>query len=174
MDIFTSEQFEMLLPLAAVWAEEQERMILLSGVPLTESQVEDARQIGVLHPDRVRLLRVPQIPVPTHPALATAAQVTGLISPAGWGVAFRYGIFIRNDCWTCRELVAHELVHVVQYERLGGFEEFLRPYLTECLTPPGYPHGPMEQEAITKAAELCKPPLIIQNEYKSNTPSTSC
>src|SRR5215469_2854867 len=156
MDFFTIQQFETLMPLASAWAAEQERIILSSGVPLTDSQLEDARQIGVLHPERVRLLRVPQIPAPTDPALAAAAEVTGLISPAGWGIAFRYGIFIRNDCWTHRELVAHELVHVAQYERLGGFEEFLRPYVTECLTPPGYPHGPMEQEAITKAAKLCR------------------
>ena len=42
-----------------------------------------------------------------------------------------------------------------QYERLGGFEGFLRPYLLECITPPGYPYGPMEQEAVATAAKLC-------------------
>ena len=50
--------------------------------------------------------------------------------------------------------MAHELVHTTQYERLGGIEAFLRPYLLECLSAPGYPHGPMEQEAITTAARL--------------------
>ena len=155
MSIITPQQFEMLLPLAVAWAAEQERIILKSGVSLIEPQLADARQVGVLSPERVRLLRVTQIPVPKHPALAAAAAATSLISPSTGGLTLRYGIFIRTDCWGQRLLVAHELVHVTQYERLGGFEAFLRPYLTECITPPGYPNGPMEQEAITKSEELC-------------------
>ena len=70
------------------------------------------------------------------------------------GLTLRYGIFIRADRWGRRLLVAHELVHTAQYERLGGFEAFLRPYLIECLTPPGYPNGPMEREAITTSEKL--------------------
>jgi hypothetical protein len=155
MSIITPQQFEMLLPLAAAWAAEQERSILQSGVPLIELQLADARQIGVLFPERVRLLRVAKIPTPKHPALATAAAATGLISPSTEGMTLRYGIFIRTDCWGRRLLAAHELVHVMQYERFGGFEAFLRPYLMECITPPGYPNGPMEREAITKSEKLC-------------------
>jgi hypothetical protein len=145
----------MLLPLAAAWAAEQERIILRSGVPLTHAQLADAGQVGVLFPERVRLLRLAEVPVPTHPALAAAAAATGLISPSTGGLTLRYGIFVRTDCWGQRLLIAHELVHVTQYERVGGFEAFLRPYLTECITPPGYPSGPMEREAITKSEKLC-------------------
>ena len=155
MNIITPQQFEVLLPLAAAWAAEQERSILQSGVPLTEPQLADAKQIGVQFPERVRLLRVTQIPVPKHPALAAAAAATGLISPSTAGMTLRYGIFIRTDCWGQRLLVAHELVHVTQYERVGRFEAFLRPYLMECLTPPGYPNGPMEREAINMSERLC-------------------
>lgn len=155
MSIITPQQFEVLLPLACAWVAEQERTILQSGVALTESQFADARRVGVTQPERVRLLRVAQIPSPTHPGLAAAATATGLISPSTQGMTFRYGIFIRADYWGQRPLVMHELVHTMQYERLGGFEGFLRPYLLECLTPPGYPHGPMEQEAVITAAKLC-------------------
>jgi hypothetical protein len=154
MSIITPQQFEALLPHAVAWAEEHERTILQSGVPLTESQLADARQIGVRFPERVRLLRVPQIPTPSHPALAAAAAATGLISTSTGGMTLRYGIFIRTDCWEQRLLVSHELVHVTQYERLGGFDAFLRPYLWECLTK-GYPQGPMEQEAVTTSERLC-------------------
>ena len=101
------------------------------------------------------MLRVPQILPPTHPVLADAATKTGLISPSVKGLTVRYGIFIRADCWDQRPLIVHELIHTAQYERLGGFEAFLRPYLLECITPPGYPCGPMEQEAITTSARLC-------------------
>lgn len=155
MNLITPQQFEMLLPLAAIWAAELERSILQAGVALTESQLADATRLGVVHPERVRLLRVVQIPTPNHPALAAAAAATGLISSATAGLTIRYGIFIRTDCWGQRPLVMHELVHTTQYERLGGFEAFLRPYLSECITPPGYPHGPLEQEAITTSARFC-------------------
>jgi len=155
MSIITPQQFEALLPLARAWAEEQEGIILQAGVPLTDAQLTDARQVGVIHPERVRLLRVTQIPAPSHPMLAAAAAATNLISPSTGGMTLRYGIFIRTDCWEQRLLIAHELVHVTQYERLGGFEAFLRPYLLECIIPPGYPHGPMEQEAVTKSGRLC-------------------
>jgi hypothetical protein len=66
-------------------------------------------------------------------------------------MTLRYGIFVRSDCWGDRRLLVHELVHVAQYERLGGFRAFLRQYLQECITP-GYPFGELEQEA--KRAEL--------------------
>ena|ERR1035441_6365270 len=155
MSIITPQQFEMLLPLAGTWAAEQERTILQTGVALTESQLADARRVGVVQPERVRLLRVAPIPAPTHPALAAAAAATGLISSDTAGLTIRYGIFIRADCWGQRHLVVHELVHTSQYERLGGFEAFLRSYLLECITPPDYPYGPMEQEAITTSARLC-------------------
>jgi hypothetical protein len=156
ISMITREQFEILLPLAAAWAAEQERAILQAGVALTESQLADARRVGVVQPERVRLLRVIRIPAPTHPILAAAATATNLISPATAGLTLRYGIFVRADCWGQRLLVMHELVHTSQYERLGGFEAFLRPYLLECITPPGYPYGPMEQEAITTSETLLK------------------
>jgi hypothetical protein len=155
MNIITPERFKMLLPLACAWAAEQERTILQTGVALTESQLTDARQIGVGQPEQVRLLRVTRIPMPTQLELAAVAAAAGLISPATAGLTIRYGIFIRDDCWGQRLLVVHELVHTMQYERLGGIEAFLRPYLLECIAPPGYPNGPMEQEAIRTSVKLC-------------------
>jgi len=122
--------------------------------PLTPAQLTDARKIGVVHPEKVRLLAVPTVPRPEHPTLRAAADATQLISPYTAGLTLRYGIFIRVDCWGDRRLVFHELVHTAQYERLGGVQSFLRQYLFECLTI-GYPAAPLEQEAILKTAEMC-------------------
>jgi hypothetical protein len=147
------QQFEMVLPLACAWAEEQERLILREGSCLSETQTKDARSIGIAHPDRVRLLSVHAIPLPNDPALREAAIATQLISPGTLGLTLRYGIFIRSDYWDDRRLLFHELVHTWQYERLGGFEPFLRQYLHECITI-GYPAAPMEQEAVNMTASL--------------------
>ena len=150
--MITEPEFELLLPLACAWAEEQERIILRDGLPLTPAQAADARRIGVADPNRVRLLNVDHIPVPMNPALRAAANVTRLISPDTAGLTLRYGIFIRSDYWGNRSLVFHELVHTLQYERLGGFQQFLRQYLHECITI-GYPNAPLEQEAISMTAK---------------------
>jgi hypothetical protein len=146
MNIITPEQFELLLPLACSWAEEQEERILAEGVSLTAAEMADARKIGVIHPERVRLLRVPGIPRPSHTALVAAANAIGFISPSTAGLTLRYGTFIRDDCWGERHLVVHELAHTMQYERMGGIGPFLRQYLQECVSI-GYFAAPMEEEA---------------------------
>jgi hypothetical protein len=79
--MITPEEFEALLPLACAWAEEQERLILANGVALTERLMADARRVGVLHPERVRLMVVEEISLPVDARLRTAAEMTGLISP---------------------------------------------------------------------------------------------
>lgn len=148
------DQLQKLLPKAAAWAEQQEACILAAGVALIASQVADARQLGVVHPERVRLLAVRSIPLPDDPELREAALATQLITPATIGLTLRYGIFFRADYHGDCRLIAHELAHTAQYERLGGMRSFLSTYLRECLTPPGYPHGALEQEAISSSARL--------------------
>ncbi len=150
----TLEQFELLLPLACQWAMAQEQRILSQGEPLSNSQIADAHLVGVAYPDRVRLLHVPAIPIPDHPALRAAAEATQLITPQTGGLTLRYGILIRSDCRFRRDMVVHELGHTAQYERFGGFDAFLRKYLFECLTI-GYPEAPMEQQVIALTTRIC-------------------
>lgn len=146
-------QFDKLLPLAVKWATAVEARILQEGIPLTQESLADARAIGLREPERVRLLALARVPMPDNLTLRTAAAAIQFLTPATRGLTLRYGIFIRQDCWGDRRLVAHELVHTAQYERLGGIESFLRQYLLECLQI-GYPAAPLEQEAIAMASQL--------------------
>jgi len=147
-------QFEILLPLAAAWATEQERKILRDGVSLSADEIADARAIVMKEPDRVRLLRVERIPRPTPPQLRAACDAIHFLTPATRGLTLGYGIFIRSDCWGDRLLIVHELAHVAQYERLGGILPFLRKYLFECLTV-GYAAAPLELEATAVTVRVC-------------------
>jgi hypothetical protein len=147
-------QFEMLLPLAATWATEQEQKIVRDGVPLSEKEITDARAMGVQSPNQVRLLQVETIPRPSQPQLRAACDAIDFLTPATRGLTLGYGIFIRSDCSGDRLLVVHELAHVAQYERLGGLLPFLRRYLFECLTV-GYAAAPLELEAIAVTARVC-------------------
>jgi len=148
------DQFHRLFPLACSWAKEQERLILQNGVKLDDDHIRYAEQVGVIQPEKVRLLKVERIPRPENIELRVAAEATKLLSPNVNGMTFRYGIYIQDRSWGEPELVVHELVHTRQYEQLGGFEPFLQKYLTECLTI-GYPENPMEQEAIRITEEIC-------------------
>ncbi|CAN5602078.1 hypothetical protein BH20VER3_BH20VER3_18870 [soil metagenome] len=148
-------QFEKLIPLAARWAENLEKRILRGGVPLSEVESADAKALGVRHPARVRLLCLASVPTPDDLTLRTAAAAVQFLTPATRGLALRYGIFVRADCWRERGIIAHELAHTEQYERLGGIEPFLQQYLRECLSN-GYPAAPMEQEAIAAVGRLQK------------------
>lgn len=150
---FLIAHFGTLLPLAVKWATAVECRILREGVPLSEQGLSDARVLGVREPDRVRLLALARVPMPRNLTLRAAAAAIQFLTPATCGLTLRYGIFIRSDCWGDRNLVAHELAHTAQYERLGGIEAFLRQYLSECLTI-GYPDAPMEQEAIAAVSRL--------------------
>ena len=147
-----------LLPVVQAWAEKQEIIVLEAGAPLTESQLADARRAGVAHPEKIRIKFAHSIKPPKQLVLGVASQLTHILGPDTAGLTLRYGIFIRNDCQNYRmhrELYLHEFVHVAQYERSGSIAAFLTSYLHECLVP-GYPNGPLEQEAIRQAAKIMR------------------
>jgi hypothetical protein len=150
----TLDQLEQLLALAAQWAAEQERRVLCEGVPLSEVEMADAKAIGVRNPERVRLLRVESVPVPAHPMLRAASASMSFLTAAPRGLALNYGIFLRADHWRERALIAHELAHTAQYQRLGGILPFLQTYIYQCATV-GYRNSPLEMEAAATAARIC-------------------
>lgn len=140
-----------LLPYVIRWIEARDRQILAEGTPLSEQSAADARAIGVANPERIRLLRVPKVPLPAGRLINLAERLAGGPWDHTAGLTARYGIFIREPYWGDRRLIAHELAHTAQYERLGGIAPFLRAYLTECLTS-GYAGAALELEAIAAAA----------------------
>ena len=145
-----SAAVRVILPIACAWAKRQESWILKTGVPLSEPHREIAKRLGITHPGRIRLSAVPRVP-PLNRLVRIAGQKLGIVSDGTIGMTLRYGIFLREDEWGNLRLLVHELAHVSQYERMGGFYAFLRQYLEECIKP-GYPFGELEMEA--KRAEL--------------------
>jgi hypothetical protein len=86
---------EILLAEACPWATEQQAKILQDGIALSDTQLGDATKIGILRPKKVRLLRVPQIPSPTTPALVLAMKALNSDPNSVRGRTFWYGIYIR-------------------------------------------------------------------------------
>jgi Domain of unknown function (DUF4157) len=143
------EIFKNMLPRAAAWAQSQERFMLKNPASLIlVPQVQDiARRAGVARPEAVRILGVSEIPLPDEADLREAAVGFGLITPGTLGLTIGHGIFVRNEYIKDAKLIAHELKHVAQYERLGSIPAFLQQYLAE-VNQHGYAAAPMEQEAV--------------------------
>jgi Domain of unknown function (DUF4157) len=87
-----------------------------------------------------------EIPLPNDLELRKLALQSDLITPFTRGMTFGHGIVLKDGLYD-RRLIAHELGHVLQYERFGGIEPFLKAYISEVLFPPYYPNGPLEKEA---------------------------
>ena len=130
-------------PATARWAQEQERRILAEGAPLSEEALEFARKLEIEEPEGIRVLEVNVVPMPVPQAVVRLAQKWGLpvVSPAG--MTLGRGIYIVPGY---QSVIPHELVHVEQYQRLGGIEPFIKVYLMECLVH-GYFAAPLEVEA---------------------------
>jgi hypothetical protein len=144
--MITPEEFQRLIPLACRWAELQERVIAQAGRPLNAEELQLARRMGIFRAERIRILAIDEIPAPEQMQLRIAAQQIGLFGSETAGMTLRYGIYVQKDSANDRRLIAHELGHVKQYERMGGFRAFMERYLFECMMM-GYPNTPMEQEA---------------------------
>ena len=154
--MLTREQFEECLRRADLWVREQQAHATREGVPLSQREQEIAVEAGVRDVERVRLMPVAAMPAPDDPLLRDAMEATGFWLHSSAGLTLGHAIFLLQELpqspsstcseqWRDEELIAHELVHVAQVERLG-LQEFLRLYLEQCLSV-GYPNAPLEREA---------------------------
>jgi hypothetical protein len=155
----------LLLPLVlcvAGWVRAREATVLRAGVPLAADELALARTVGVAMPERVRVMPVNVVPMPLPRMLRRLAERFGWLSPHIVGMTLGYGVVLRGDLARDRGLLAHELTHVAQYERLGRFYGFLNRYIRECLWP-GYPHGALEIEA-TRAETTARRRIPVSRE----------
>jgi hypothetical protein len=154
------ETFQYLLPLACQWGKDQEQFILARGAPLGPGHSADAHRVGVQDVSRVRVLVVDRIPLPDHKELAEAARRGDIITEASRAVTIGHGIIVRADCWGDRELIVHQLAHVMQCERCGGIEPYLQGYLSDRQTCANFTIGSFEEEARRIARETCAAEMV--------------
>jgi hypothetical protein len=135
-----------LLPRAIAWAEDRASKAAAVGTPLTASEQEIAREVGVARPELVRVEIVgDSLPMPDDPMLRAAAHHAGLLGPGMVGLTLGYAIFICRAHKT-RRLLSHELRHVHQYEQHGLIAGFLPIYLKQVIEV-GYRDAAFERDA---------------------------
>ncbi|MAE62543.1 MAG: hypothetical protein CMJ49_14445 [Planctomycetaceae bacterium] len=139
-------QRAMLVAEGTRYAEAHERTILAAGGPLSAGELADARRVGVQHPERVRVLVTDVIPYPEDAELRSVMKRYGLPPEMLRGKTLGYGIYLATPAAKSWRLLRHELVHVAQYERLGGVGPFVREYFRQ-LFDSGYGKAALEIEA---------------------------
>lgn len=136
---------------AALWIVRHEALILRCGRPLRERERAFAREIGIRDPGEVRIRVVPRLPSPMGGLFAPLENLFGFRLSRAAGVTLGYGIYVAAEHEDFA-LVAHELVHVRQYEALGGPLPFICRYFHQCLAV-GYLEAPLEVEARRLSGE---------------------
>ena len=136
-----------LVPPAVEFVASSEQQVQARGRPLTTEEQQLARAVGVAQPESVRVLIADPFIAPLDPAFGVEARKLGLGDPAEGGRTLGHAIQIKPQYANARWLLAHELTHVGQFERLGA-TEFVREYLTELLMF-GYGRAPLERAAAS-------------------------
>lgn len=135
------------------WVRRNEKIALRLGRNLNDEELCWAKAYGIEHPEKVRILNVARIPSPVPHWIERICQKMGFPVGNAAGMCMRYGIYVVEKYAHRKSLIAHELVHTQQFERLGGLWSFLRLYLYECMFL-GYRNSPLESEANAKADQV--------------------
>ncbi|WP_341677209.1 DUF4157 domain-containing protein [Niveibacterium sp. SC-1] len=148
---------EKVLPEATELLTISEAEVLASGRALTKEEIQLGLDLGVMLPEQVRVATRERFPMPRDPRIGALAAERGLVfgTPEELARTQGHGILLKPEVAQSREVLAHELVHVAQYEKARFIEDFLRRYLIELLTV-GYTAAPMEQEARALSAKALK------------------
>ena len=106
-----------LFPHVVEWISCLNKQARESGRALTPIEFNLAQTVGVSHPEEVRILSVRKIPLPSHPRVKQLARRVGLLNPGTASLTAGHGVIVRLDCADNLWLLAHEFVHVAQYEQ---------------------------------------------------------
>jgi hypothetical protein len=128
MSFLPLNELPALFPHVVEWISCLDKQAHESGRALTPIEFNLAQTVGVSHPEEVRILSVRRIPLPSHRRVKQLARRVGLLNADTGGLTAVYGVIVRRDCANNLRLLAHEFVHVAQYERLGR-EGFLQEYI---------------------------------------------
>src|SRR3954447_23152219 len=103
---------ELALPIACAWVRREEADILRRGSPLNETQLAEARRIGIAEPERIRVRVVEIIPPRLHPAQRFLAGKFGMTFSNTIGIALGHAIYLQCEHAQSQRLLWHELAHV--------------------------------------------------------------
>ena len=84
-----------LFPHVVDWISSLEKQAQESGRTLNPIEFNLAQTVGVAHPEGVRILSIPRIPLPAHPRVKQLARRVGLLNADAAGLTAGYGVIVR-------------------------------------------------------------------------------
>jgi hypothetical protein len=121
---------EMLTPLTLEWFAQIEKKYLAKGRQLTTEELSIAKVAGITHPDRVRVVVLKNFPFPKNKTLLMETREYGLGSSAEGGRSVGYVVMLKAQHKDERWILARELTHVAQQERMGR-TAYVRRFIVE-------------------------------------------
>lgn len=115
-----------------------------------------ARELGIEKPNEIRFLVADPVPLPAPMWLRKIVEKIGFPAIGVAGLCLRSGLYFQSKRDVRESTVRHELVHTLQYQRLGSMMSFMRRYVFECLAY-GYCSAPLEVEARALSVDVEKP-----------------
>ena len=85
MSFLPLNELPTLFPHVVGWIFYLEKQAQESGRALTPVEFNLAQNVGVAHPEKVRILSVPRIPLPAHPRVKQLARQVGLLNANAGG-----------------------------------------------------------------------------------------
>ena len=138
---------------AAPWAAWHQRRIKKNGRPLNHSELEFAERLGLNNTETIRVHVVERVPNPLYPLLCLVKKCGGSCITKAAGITLGHGIYVSKECEHSAELIAHELVHVAQYQRAESIWAFMVEYIHQCLLV-GYHDADWEKEARKESVRV--------------------
>ncbi|MCP5536586.1 MAG: DUF4157 domain-containing protein [Akkermansiaceae bacterium] len=145
----------MLACVSAPWVIHHQRIIRRDGRALSVGEREIAGQLGVELIDDTYVLAVDVVPNPLRYLSAILEKRSKACISGVDGITLGHGIYVARRVADATGLMAHELVHVLQYERAGSVWRFMVEYIHQCLMH-GYYHAAWEIEAREQSARLLR------------------
>ena len=148
-------KIDQIFPHAFAWYESLEADYCGQGRVLSTEEIEFARRVGVANPESVRVIILETFPMPTDADLLAEALRFGYGGPREGGRTVGYVIMLKPQVAHNSTVLAHELVHVSQVDRLER-KGLMRRYLIEMAVV-GYARSPLELEAYEKQGSFQAP-----------------
>jgi hypothetical protein len=119
-----------IISLAVEWVEQQQKIIQRNGKMLSTQEITIARQVGVVQPTLIYIMKVDEISPPDHPVLRQVANQLNFLGPDTIGFTLGYGVYLRKG-YVDDRLLSHEFRHVRQYEIAGSIAAFIDEYIRQ-------------------------------------------
>ena len=132
--------------LVSFWTKAKERHVFQHGRTLNPLEKEYAQKLKISQIDKIRILEVEKINHPFSLLFSLFAQFARAVISSPIGLTLGYSILIEKRYALRLDLIVHELVHVSQYEKMGGHQSFLKEYIYQCVSR-GYLNSALEMEA---------------------------